>query len=189
MGAPLYAARRIQRWAAIDCTVVGILLVVVTWTISCASGGCPRGEGYRAVGCHAAAARDRLTYGMSRAEAVDTIGRSEVEPPWMNPMGAGPAVIVNPFDSQTYTSSLGEEYEVVRFFVEAYGNPDCPFLQGRLSLEPLIFVEGKLVGWKWSYLADVLQRRLTDEEVGWNFGLFCDQIREEPPTSDPGDSE
>ena len=202
MWAVLFSARRIRLWApvgerlstrvfttAFDRTVAGVLLAVVTWTISCASGGCPRGEGYRAVGCHAAAARDLLAYGISRTEAVDTIGRSEVEPPWKNPLGAGPPVIHNPFDSQTYTSSLGEEYEVVRFFVEAYGNSSCPFVQGRLSLEPLIFVDGKLVGWRWSYLESVLQRRLKDEEVGWNFGMFCDQIRGEPATSGPGDSE
>jgi hypothetical protein len=47
-------------------------------------------------------------------------------------------------------------------------------VQGRLRLEPLIFVEGKLVGWSWPYLEDVLQRRLKDEETGWNFGTFCE---------------
>ena len=77
----------------------------------------------------------------------------------------------------------------MRFFVEAYGNPNCPFVQGRLSLEPLIFIDGKLVGWKWSYLEDVLQRRLRDDEIGWNFGMFCDHLRGEPPTSDPGGGE
>ena len=47
-------------------------------------------------------------------------------------------------------------------------------MQGRLSLEPLIFVDGKLVGWSWSYLADVVARRLRAEETGWSFGMFCD---------------
>ena len=175
--------------AALDRSVASVLLAVVTWTISCASSGCPRGEGHRAVGCHAAAARDRLDYGISRDEALDTIGRSEVEPPWKNPLGAGPPVIHNPFDSQDYTSPIGEEYEVVRFFVEAYGDPSCPFIQGRLSLEPLIFVDGKLVGWSWPYLEDVLQRRLRNEEIGWNFGMICGLTPDEPPTSDSGDGE
>ena len=186
MRKPLYSAARIRLRAtveerpptrafatALDRILAGVLLAVVPWTISCASGGCPRGEGHRAVGCHAAAARDQLAYGISRAEAVDAIGRTEVEPPWKNPLGVGPPLIHNPFDSQTYTSSLGEEHEVVRFFVEAYGNPSCPFVQGRLSLAPLIFVDGKLVGWSWPYLEDVLRRRLKDEEIGWSFGAFC----------------
>ena len=153
---------------------VGVLLAVVTWTLSCASGGCPRGEGYDAVGCHAAAARDQLVYGISEDEALNTIGRSEVEPPWQNPYGVGPPFIHNPFDRQTYTSTLGEEHEVVRIFVEADGNSDCPFVQGRLILQPLIFVDGKLVGWSWSYLEDVIERRLSNEEVGWSFGTFCE---------------
>jgi hypothetical protein len=184
---PRYSARRTRRWetaeegpptrvraSVLDRAVVGVLLAVFTWTFGCASGGCPRGEGYRAVGCHAAAARDRLVYGISRDEALDTIGRSEVEPPWINPLGAGPPLLHNPFDNQAYTSALGEEYEVVRFFVEAYGNPGCPFVQGRLSLEPLIFLDGRLVGWSWPYLEDVLERRLSKEEVGWSFGTFCE---------------
>jgi hypothetical protein len=163
------------------------LLVALASTLACASGGCHWGDGPRAVGCHAAAAREALTFGLSREEALDAIGRSEVVPPWQNALGLGPALISNPFDSETYTSRLGEEYEVVRFFVEASGDSDCPFVQGELKLEPLIFVDEKLVGWKWSYLADVLDRRLTAKETGWSFGAFCDGRRGDPADADPSE--
>ncbi len=160
------------------------LLLALASTLACVSGGCHRGDGYRAVGCRAAAAREALVFGLPREEALDAIGRSEIEPPWKNDLGLGPTVISNPFDSETYTSPLGEEYEVVRFFVEATGNPDCPFVQGELRLDPLIFVDDTLVGWKWSYLADVLGRRLSAKETGWEFGAFCDSRRIDPPAAD-----
>ena len=156
------------------------LLVALASTLACAAGGCYRGDGYRAVGCRAAAAREALVFGLSREEALDAIGPSEAEPPWKNDLGLGPTVIRNPFDSETYTSPLGEAYEVVRFFVAASGDSNCPFVQGKLRLEPLIFVDDKLVGWKWPYLADALGRRLSAKETGWGFGAFCDSKRVSP---------
>ncbi len=163
------------------------LLAALGSTLACASGGCHWGDGPRAVGCRAAAAREALAFGLSREEALDAIGRSEVVPPWQNALGLGPALIRNPVDSEIYTSRLGEEYEVVRFFVGASGDPDCPFVQGELRLEPLIFVDDKLVGWKWSYLADVLERRLTAKETIWSFGAFCDSRRTSPADADPSE--
>ncbi len=164
------------------------LLVALASTLACASGGCHRDD-YRGVGCRAAAAREDLAFGLSREAAIDAIGRSEVEPPWKNDLGLGPAVIRNPFDSETMTSPIGEEYEVVRFFVEASGNPDCPFVQGDLRLEPLIFVNDKLVGWRWSYLADVLGERVSMKARRWNFGAFCDGRRTNPSDAKPPDAE
>ncbi len=163
------------------------LLVALASTLACASGGCHRDD-YRGVGCRAAAARETLTFGLSREAAIDVIGRSEVEPPWKNELGLGPAMISNPFDSETMPSPLGEMYEVVRFFVEASGNPDCPFVQGELRLEPLIFVDDTLVGWKWSYLADVLDQRLSAKATRWNFGAFCDGRHANPSDAEPPES-
>ena len=167
--------------------VTRTLLVALASTLSCASDGCYSGDGYKNVGCRAEAAREALVFGLSREEALDAIGRSEVVPPWQNDLGLGPTLIGNPFDSETYTSRIGEEYEVVRFFVEASGNPECPFVQGELRLEPLIFVDDELVGWKWSYLADALGRRLSAKETSWNFGAFCDGRRVDPPAADPSE--
>ena len=160
------------------------LLVALASTLACASGGCRRDD-YRGVGCRAAAAREDLTFGLSREAAIDAIGRSEAEPPWKNDFGLGPAVISNPFDSETMTSPIGEEYEIVRFYVEATGNPDCPFVQGELRLEPLIFIDDRLVGWRWSYLADVLGQRVSMKARRWDFGTFCDRRRSDPESSDP----
>jgi len=163
------------------------LLVALAAMLACAPGGCHQGGGHRAVACRAALARKTLSFGLSREAAIDAIGRSEAVPPWKNARGLGPSLISNPFDSETYTSELGEEYEVVRFFVGASGNPRCPFVRGKLRLEPLIFVDDKLVGWKWSYLADVLDRRLTDRETSWEFGAFCDSERIDSPDADPSE--
>jgi len=164
------------------------LLAVLASTFACASGSCGRDD-YRGVGCRAAAARETLTFGLSREAAIDVIGRSEVSPPWKNGLGLGPAVINNPFDSETLTSPIGEEYEVVRFFVEASGNPNCPFVQGALRFEPLIFIDDRLVGWKWSYLADVLAERLPAKTTRWNFGAFCASRRASPSDTEPSDAE
>ena len=164
------------------------LLVALASTLACASGGCHRDD-YRGVGCRAAAAREDLAFGVSRDAAIDAIGRSEVEPPWNNDLGLGPAVISNPFDSETMTSPIGEEYEVVRFYVEATGNPDCPFVQGELRLEPLIFVDDRLVGWRWSYLADVLGQRISMKARRWDFGAFCDGRSSDPPETNATESD
>jgi hypothetical protein len=164
------------------------LLVALASALGCASGGCNRDD-FKGVGCRAAAARENLSFGLSREEAIDVIGRSEVEPPWSNNLGLGPAVISNPFDSETLESPIGEEYEVVRFFVEADGNPDCPFIQGNLRLEPLIFVNDELVGWRWSYLSDVLGKRININARTWNFGAFCGGTRPGSPEADTPDTE
>jgi len=158
------------------------LLVALAGTLACAYGGCQRDD-YRGAACRAAAARETLSFGLSRDAALEAMGSAEVEPPWKNDRGLGPATLHNPFDSETFTSSIGETYEVVRFFVAARGNPRCPFVRGELKLEPLIFVHDKLVGWKWSYLADVLDRPLTAKETGWEFGAFCDGQRAAPTDS------
>ena len=164
------------------------LLLALASTLACAWGGCHRDD-YRGVGCRAAAARETLAFGLSREAAIDAIGRSEVEPPWKNDLGLGPTVISNPFDSESMTSPLGEEYEVVRFYVEASGNPDCPFVQGELRLEPLIFVNDRLVGWRWSYLADVLGQRVSMKARRWDFGAFCDGRRRDPSGTDATESD
>lgn len=163
------------------------LLATLASTLACASGGCQRND-YRGAGCRAKAARETLVFGLSREAALEAMGRSEVEPPWKNDLGLGPASLSNPFDSETFTSPLGEEYEVLRFFVEAHGNPRCPFVRGELKFEPLIFVDEKLVGWKWSYLADTLGRRLTPKETGWEFGAFCSSQRANSTDAKPSDA-
>ena len=154
--------------------------------LACASGGCNRSD-YRGVGCRAEAARETLSFGLSREAAIEAIGRTEVDPPLKNPLGLGPATIRNPFDSDTLTSAIGEEYEIVRFYVEATGNPKCPFIQGALKFEPLIFVDGKLVGWSWSYLADVLGERISPKKTRWDFGAFCDGGRTGAVAADPAE--
>ncbi|MBW2543602.1 MAG: hypothetical protein JRF15_16080 [Deltaproteobacteria bacterium] len=158
-------------------------LLALGATLACASGSCKRSD-YRGVGCRAQAARETLRFGLSREAAIDAIGRTEVAPPWKNALGLGPASIRNPFDSDTLTSPIGEAYEIVRFYVEATGNPKCPFVQGALKFEPLIFVDGKLVGWSWAYLADVLGERISPKKTRWEFGAFCDGRRTDPPAAD-----
>lgn len=156
------------------------LLLVLGSALACAPGSCKRSD-YRGASCRAKAARETLAFGLSRETALDAIGRSEVTPPWSNPLGLGPATIRNPFDSETVTSPIGEEYEVVRFYVEATGDPKCPFVQGALKFEPLIFIDGKLVGWSWAYLAEVLGEPVSPEKTRWEFGAFCEGRRTDRP--------
>jgi hypothetical protein len=174
-------------------TAALVLLVALSSVLACASSGCRRDD-YRGVACRADKARETLRFGLSREASIDAIGRSEIEPPWKNDLGLGPDVIANPFDSEIMKSPLGEEYEVVRFFVEASGNPECPFIQGKLRFQPLIFIDNKLVGWRWSYLADVLGERLSTKATRWSFGIFCDGRRTttsnlNPPEAEPSDAE
>jgi hypothetical protein len=118
-------------------------------------------------------AHEQLAFGMSKEKATAIMGEAEVRPPWANDLGIGPQVVRNPFDTLRFESPLGEEYEVLRYAVGLYGEPRCPFVHGDAVLVPLIFFEEKLVGWRWSYMESVLQRRLRDEERGWGFGRFC----------------
>jgi len=162
------------------------LLLALGSSLACASGSCKRSD-FRGVGCRAKAARETLAFGLSREAALDAIGRSEVAPPWNNPLGLGPATIRNPFDSETIASPIGEKYEIVRFYVEATGNPRCPFIQGALKFEPLIFIDDKLVGWSWAYLAEVLGERISPKKTSWEFGAFCDSQRTSAPIADPSE--
>ncbi len=172
-----FTTTRVQRLAL-------ALLLALGSTLACASGSCKRSD-YRGASCRAKAAREVLTFGLSRETALDAIGRSEVTPPWSNPLGLGPATIRNPFDSETVTSPIGEEYEIVRFYVEATGDPKCPFVQGALKFEPLIFIDDKLVGWSWAYLAEVLGEPVPPEKTRWEFGAFCEGRRTGPPAETP----
>ena len=164
--------------------LVLILLLVLGSALACASGSCKRSD-YRGASCRAKAARETLAFGLSREAALDAIGRSEVTPPWSNPLGLGPATIRNPFDSESVTSPIGEGYEVVRYYVEATGDPKCPFVQGALVFEPLIFIDDKLVGWSWAYLAEVLGERVPPEKTRWEFGAFCEGRRNGAPAERP----
>jgi hypothetical protein len=127
-----------------------------------------------------AEAFDRLAFGLSRAEAAAVLGKQEIRPPWANDRGIGPQSLHNPFDSRKVEAPGGEIYEVDRYAVGLYGQAGCPFIRGEAVLEPLIFLDGKLVGWRWTYLASVLQRRLTAEDDRWSFGQFCNQQSEGP---------
>ncbi len=149
------------------------LPLLLASALACATSRCELDD-YRGVACRAGAARKELVFGLPREAAIDAIGRAEVEPPWKNALGLGPAAIRNPYDSQTATSAIGEQYEVVRFFVSASGNSRCPFVQGELELEPLIFFDGKLVGWRWSYLEDVTGEPVPEKTRRWSFGAFCE---------------
>jgi hypothetical protein len=137
------------------------------------SSKCKPGPDARGMACAAGHSREGLVFGMSRSEAEALMGSSETVPPWHNEFGLGPESASNPFDSQEFESQIGETYDVVRYFVEIYGNPACPFIQGRLVFEPLIFVDDRLVGWEWTYLEDAVGERLGDSARIHAFGIFC----------------
>jgi len=126
------------------------------------------------------AALDRLEFGMTRAESVAIMGERVIRPPWANDRGIGPQVVRNPFDTATFESPSGEIYAVDRYAIGLYGRSGCPFVRGEARLVPLIFLDGKLVGWRWSYLASAMQRPIKADEEGWSFGEFCGQASGSP---------
>lgn len=127
-----------------------------------------------------AAALDQLEFGMTRAQAATIMGEQVILPPWANDRGIGPQIVHNPFDNATFESPSGESYEVDRYAVGLYGQSGCPFIRGEAQLVPLIFLGDELVGWRWSYLASVLQRPIPADVKSWSFGQFCGQASGSP---------
>lgn len=166
-------SHRCVAWFAAGLVLVVLQIVVLQ---GCSTPGkCRSGDDARGVACRTLRAREQLVFGMSRSEAMDTLGSSTVVPPWRTDLPDVPDNLHNPFDSQTVQSVLGEQYEVVRFFVDVERVSKCPFLAGRIQLEPLVFFEDRLVGWKWSYVADLVGEPVYAKQTSWGFGIFCDQ--------------
>jgi hypothetical protein len=142
--------------------------------IACASnGGGSLDDGTKQLLKANAAARDQLSFGMSMQDAAAIMGQAEVRPPWANDRGIGPQVVRNPFDTLEFESPAGETYEVHRYVARLVGEHRCPFIHGDAEFIPLIFVDEKLVGWDWSYMESVLQRRLRREERAWSVEQLC----------------
>jgi hypothetical protein len=152
---------------------VGVLLVVFALFACSSVRTGPSGNPYKDQVKHNSTAREELAFGMSRAEAAAVMGTPQIIPPWANARKIGLQIVANPLDTLEIESPSGDLYQVDRYAVGLYGEYRCPFIRGEAELEPLIFFEGKLVGWRWSYLASALQRRLTVDEQRWSFGEFC----------------
>ena len=127
---------------------------------------------------HNKEALQQLRFGMSMEKAQSIMGRKQVTPPWANAWKIGPDTVDNPFDTIELESPIGETYAVHRYAIRLYGNGNCPFVRGEADLAPLIFVDSKLVGWRWSYLEDALARRLSAAEKELRFGGFCGDASE-----------
>lgn len=160
---------------------MGLVALLGLSALGCASlGTYTSGDGHEKLARANESAREQLAFGMSKEETTAIMGEAEVRPPWANEFGIGPQVVRNPFDTLRFESPLGEEYEVLRYAVGLYGERRCPFVHGDAVLVPLIFFEEKLVGWRWSYMESVLQRRLREDEQAWTFGRFCGGTSEGP---------
>ena len=158
------------RRIAVECATIAALSA-----LGCASiGGNAAIDTYKELTRANESAREKLAFGMSKVESAAIMGDAEVRPPWANDRGIGPQIVHNPFDTLHIESPEGEEYEIHRYAVGLYGEPRCPFVHGDAVLIPLIFLEGKLVGWRWSYMESVLQRQLREEEQAWSGEGFCE---------------
>jgi len=152
---------------------VGVLLAVLA-LLACSSVRThPSGGAYEAQVKRNSTVREELVFGMSRAEAASIMTAAQIIPPWANPRKIGLQIVPNPLDTLEIDAPSGDHYRVDRYAVGLYGEHRCPFIRGEAELEPLIFFEDKLVGWRWSYLESALQRRLTVDEKRWSFGEFC----------------
>jgi hypothetical protein len=153
---------------------IGTIALVALISLGCSSLGMgSSGEEYAKLARSNDSARERLAFGMSKDQATAIMGEAEVRPPWANDLGIGPQVVRNPFDALRFESPAGEAYEVLRYAIGLSGEPRCPFVHGDAVFVPLIFLEDKLVGWRWSYMESVLGRRLREDERSWAFGRFC----------------
>jgi hypothetical protein len=173
---PLNARRRLH---APCVPVCWLALALCCWVASGCGGKIARGPHQEQARANSTAL-EQLRFGMSRDEAAAVMGTQEIVPPWANELGIGPQILSNPIDSGEFESPSGEVYEVDRYAVGLYGQSGCPFVRGEARLAPLIYLDGKLVGWRWSYLESVLQRSLVAEEQSWSFGQFCGQASEIP---------
>lgn len=154
---------------------VAWLSVVAVFSLGCSS--LPFGAGkkeYAKLGEANEAAAEELAFGMTLQETTAIMGETEVQPPWANSREIGPQIVANPMDTLDFESPEGEHYTVRRYAIQLTGAGNCPFVRGDAELVPLIFFEEKLVGWRWAYLENVLQRRLLEKERSWSFGRFCD---------------
>ena len=158
-----------------------LVALLALFSLGCASIGMrTSGDEYEKLARSNESAREQLAFGMSKEQATAIMGEAEVQPPWANNLGIGPQVVRNPFDTLSFESPAGEAYEVLRYAVGLYGEPRCPFVHGDAVFVPLIFFEEKLVGWRWSYMESVLQRRLREDEQTWGFGRFCGRSPDGP---------
>jgi len=167
--------------------VIAFVAIIGLLSVACAGGG--RGRLDPEAKDHLdrnRAALDRLEYGMTAEAAGAIMGHTPIVPPWVNAWKIGPQRVDNPLDTLEFESPTGDSYRVARYAIELFGNPNCPFVRGEATLRPLIFLEGKLVGWRWSYLESAMQRPLTAEETEFRFGGFCGRAAEE--SHEPSDS-
>jgi hypothetical protein len=171
------SARRSGLGTARSCALAIAALCLIG--SGCAGSTRPRGPYLDQVAANEAAL-ELLEFGMTRAQSAAIMGEQTIRPPWANSRGIGPQELRNPFDGATFESPSGETYEVDRYAVGLYGQSGCPFIRGEARLVPLIFLDGKLVGWRWSYLASVLQRPIQTTEKSWSFGQFCGQASGAP---------
>jgi len=155
------------------------IAILCAFSLGCAGSTRPRGAYLDQIEANSAAL-EQLQFGMTRAESAALMGEKTIRPPWANDRGIGPQELRNPFDGERFESPNGEIYQVDRYAVGLYGQSGCPFIRGDARLVPLIFLDEKLVGWRWSYLASVLQRPIKTTEKSWNFGQFCGQASGSP---------
>jgi len=100
----------------------------------------------------------KLTIGISRKEALDTMGTEDfIATYW--PPGSGLARYLNVTISNPYRSEVlqGKEktFEII-YYVTDVKRDDGAITDDELT--PLVFDDGKLIGWGWSFLEANVQK-------------------------------
>lgn len=89
---------------------------------------------------------NRLSVGMKEQEAVELMGSDTVK--FGNAL-VGYQTITNPFRAETLMSRDGQTFEVLFYWTDLKSRDN---VMEKNELTPLVFSEGKLAGWGWTFL-------------------------------------
>ena len=91
---------------------------------------------------------NRLTIGMTKAQALSVMGTQTYEVEWGRRIN-------NPYRTETIRSKDGESVLLIFYYTDVKARDDAITDD---ELTPLVFEDGKLVGWGWSYLDQNTQK-------------------------------
>ncbi len=98
----------------------------------------------------------KLQIGMTKQEALDVMGnRSATEVYFRNLTGSDQLTVNNPYKSEILQGKDGKTLEILYYYIE---KKRVDNIITDDSLTPLVFDNGKLIGWGWGFLQDNINK-------------------------------